>query len=622
MGPTIKSTRRNSQQQSASTPDDAFAEIVHLARKGMTRQRYLAEVLRSVVRAFSSPYGALHVRYAAEVLQDDYHCGPDDPNFWKASLQEFLTESLTQARPRARTFQSRSGEIQVAFLSAPFYDAGGPAIGAIALVVPLAGKNDDASHLVRLESLCRMASFAAEFLAEPRMQRPRVEAAPAGCGLYESPQELAFAITNELRNRLSCEQVALGLVRGRRVRILSVSGLESVNKRGPGATVLTAAMEECFDAASPIVYPPPDTGSGSPPNQYHLHRQWHTQVKGDAVCSIPLRAGGGIAVILSLRFRSNSPRAMPAPEDIAARVEPYAATLVLTARATRSVAGHAVDAIGHQSAMLTRPGSIGRKITFAAAALAGALFLFGEMNFRVTAPSKVAATVLHHLGAPSAGVLVAAHVQPGDRVRTGQVLFEFDQRELAQELAELNAQIEVFQAEADRAVPNEDLAEARIAMANMETTRIRRDIVRTRFEQARVRSPVDGVVVQGDPRQYIGSVLPQGQPLLQIAPDGAWKIEVALPQWALRDVQAGMQGSFASFARPEARQEFQLTRVLPAAQIRDSENAIVAEAQLAQAPQWLKMGMEGASRIEVGSRPIWWVTLHRITDYLHIKFWL
>lgn len=604
---------------------DAFGEIVRLARAGSSRQRFMAQVLQCIVRHWSSPYGAIHIRYSSEVVQDEAHFGPDNPGFWKPSLQSFLTESLTEPRPRARVFKAKSGQAKVALLSAPMYDPSGPAIGAVALVVAIGHEDECSTRLASLESLCRVASFAAELVggaSAARSAKTEPDRGVAKSSMYESPEELAFAITNELRNRLDCEQVALGLVEGRHVRILSVSGLDQFNHRGPGATNLTAAMEECLDAGRPVAHPPSQNGGEDSGAVYHLHRQWHAQAKGDAVCSMPLKAGDSTAAILSIRYRADLSRTMPAPKDLMARVEPYAASLVLTRKASRTVTRHCYDSVRSGFATLTSPGHLGRKIAAALLAAAVGTFLFGSMNYRVTAPCRIGAATVHHLSAPFSGILKASHVRAGDRVLAGQLLVEFDTRELEQQLAEIEGQLAVLGHEHAKAMSDNMPALGQIALANQEISRVRRDIVLQKIEQAGLRSPVDGVVIQGDPRERIGAVLGQGDPLLQVAPHGSWKVEVDLPESAARDVAAGLSGAFVSFARPETQQPFQISRVLPSAEVRGMKNTIVAQADLSGTPDWLKVGMEGVARVEVGSRPIWWIALHRATDYLRVKFWL
>lgn len=625
MSKATSQPERASKEAQTQAPLDAYGEIIRLARAGSSRQRFMAQVLQCIVRHCSSPYGAIHIRYSSEVVQDEAHTGPENPGFWKPTVQSFLTESLTEPRARARVFKAKSGQAKVALISAPLYDPSGPAIGAMALVTAIGHEDECASHLSLLESLCRVASFAAELVGgggAARSTRGEPERAAGKSALYESAEELAFAITNELRNRLDCEQVAIGIVERRKVRILSVSGLDQFNHRGPGATNLIAAMEECLDAGRPIVHPPSQNAEDESGAVYHLHRQWHAQAKGDAVCSMPLRANGNVVAVLSLRNRADSSRSLPQPAELASRVEPYAAMLVLTRKASRSVGRHALDSVRSVSTSLLSRGHWARKIIAASMVCATGVFMFGKMDYRVTAPCRIGSTTVQHVSAPFLGILKASHARAGDRVVQGQLLVEFDVRELESQLAEIEAQLSVLEHERNKAMSQNAPALAQIAMANQEIHRVRREITLQKIERAGVRSPVDGVVIQGDPRERVGAVLAQGEQLLQIAPDGAWKVEVDLPEWAARDVTAGLAGEFVSFARPETHQPFQLTRVLPAAEIRGMKNSIVAQAEIGDAPDWLRVGMEGVARVDVGPRPIWWVSLHRATDYLRVKFWI
>jgi hypothetical protein len=87
-------------------------------------------------------------------------------------------------------------------------------------------------------------------------------------------------------------------------------------------------------------------------------------------------------------------------------------------------------------------------------------------------------------------------------------------------------------------------------------------------------------------------------------------------------VAAGQAGLFAGFARPNQQVAFHVDRVLESAQVVDGRNVILAEADVEPQAEWLRPGMEGVARVQIGSRRIWWVALHRAMDYLRLNFWL
>jgi multidrug resistance efflux pump len=592
----------------------------------------MSEAARCVIRAFASPYGAVHVRYGSEVIQDEHHSGPTDPQFWKESLQQFLTESLTEVRSRAKLLQSKSGDARVAFLSAPIFDPSGPSIGALAVVVSLGKETDWTTRLAALEALCRLASFCAEFLGQSAggpaassslasgvRGAERGIARAANCA---SAEEFAFAVTNELRNKLACEQVSLGLVNRRRVRILSISGLDQVNRRSPGVGSLRSAMEECLDADRLIVHP--RTGDWSDAHVdgvYPLHRQWHSAAKGDAVASIPLRTDGTPVAILSLRSRTDRALTREKMEELVARVEPLVPALTLTRRASRGLMRHAWESAHGSVEALTAPGRTGRKIVAGVVVLAALEFFFGSINYDLTVPCVVTPAHVRHVHAPIEGALAAAYVVQGDRVRQGDLLCEFDHRDLDQQRTELSAQAEVYERERDRAMAAHAPAESQLALANQQLVTAKLDIVNARIERTAVRAPIDGVVVLGDLRKSVGGMLPQGEPLFQIAPADEWTVELEVPESAVGSLSVGLPGRFAGHANPQETMEFRISRVRPTAQLRGAQNVYVAEADI-RAHGGIRPGMEGVAKVHVGRRPVWWVASHRITDYLRLHLWL
>lgn len=621
-------TVRNEQtgRRGPAGASDPFAEILTLARKCPSRVRYYREALGVLVRSVRSPYGALHVRYHSEVVQEDAHSGPNDPNFWKSTLQDFLTESLAEGRARARLLKSKSGDAKVALLSAPLYDPAGPAIGALAMVVYVADEDEWTARLASLEAACRLISFSCELIGatSPETTVGRGgEQGLAKAAQCESVEEFAFAIVNELCNKLGCNQVALATVEGRGIRIRAISGLDQIGSRTPGVTHLRAAMEECLDAGETVVYQPDaDWNKHAEFPVYRLHKQWHIAAKGDAVASIPLRVGERVGAVLSLRRGREQPLTADQLQQIAARVAPLVPGLLLARKAHRGLFRHVVDSMRACAGELTEPGRPVRKAVFLAAAVAAAFFLLGSMNYTVRVPCVVSPLEGRHVSAPMAGVLAAVHVIPGDAVRTGDVLAQLDHRELDQQLAELSAQWTVLEREKDRARAMDKPAEVSLALANQKFVEAKLQIIRSRIEMATLRAPMDGVVTHGDLRPRVGDRVVEGEPLYQVARPDRWRVELEVPEHASADIAPGLVGRFGSFGHPDRLLTCRVESVRPAAELRDERNVLVAEALIEGGGGWLRPGMEGVAGIDVGSRPVRWIVLHRVFDYLRLHFWL
>lgn len=607
----------------ATQRSDAYAAIVAAARDAGSLPAFYEAALRVIGRRFACPYAAVYVRLRSEVVQSDFHCGPTDPGFWKPAVQTFLTESLAEPRSRAKLLAARNAELRIALLSTPLHAPDGEVIGALALVTK-ADDTDVRRSAALLESLCALTSYVAGFVARsPESAAATAAPSPAllRAATVESVEELAFSITNNLRNRLSCDHVALGVVRGAHVRIVSISGLDEVNSRSPGVVMLRAAMEECLDAGQPIRCDA-DSAAQSAARRYLLHQRWHEAARGAAVASIPLRVGERIAAILSLRRSANDPFDDAKIEKIRAAVEPFAAALELVRDARRTVAAHLRDAARDAALSLLRPGAPGRRLCALASGLAALWFCFGTLNYSVPGRCVLKPATLRHATMPFEGVLSAARVVAGDEVRAGDVLCIIDHRDLELRRQELSAALHVAEQEQIAALAANHPVEARLAQARLTLLRAQLAAVERRIELATVRSPFDGRVVAGDLRQRIGSVLRQGELLYQIAPLHSWTLEIAVPESAAADLQAGFAGQFASNARPEDTQPLRISRVRPSAEVRNGRNVYIAEAQVETDAAWMRPGLEGLARVQVGRRPVWWVALHRLLDYLWLNYWL
>jgi multidrug efflux pump subunit AcrA (membrane-fusion protein) len=614
---------------------EVLADIVAQARQSASAGQFLRSALTCIARYFASPYGAIYVRYASEVFQEEHHVGPTDPRFWRESVQSFLTDSLGEPRPRAKLLRARTGKAKLAYLSAPIFDPTGPAIGAIALVVSPEEEVDLTSLIATLESMTRLTSFAVEFVGRggvpDDVQSPGAAPAPstaqtqslrraASC---ETVEELAFSLTNELCSKLSCEQVALGLVRRHNVRIVSISGLDNVSSHSPGAAAIRAAMEECLDADAIIVAGGGGDWSGDEVvGGYRLHRQWQAIARGDAVASMPLKAGDETTAVVSFRRRADQPFLTSQLAELRAKVEPYALALRLLRRASRGLPRHVSDSIGNAVRAVITPGHPGARVLAAALLLTLGFMAFGTMNYKVTVDCTVQPAESRHLAAPYDALIASASKIAGDKVAAGEVLCELDHRDLDQQKAELFAQVAVWETSKDQALATNDPVEYQLAVAQQQLVRVRLDIVRRRLEQAYIRAPFAGMVVRGDLRKRIGAVAARGETLFEIAPHTAWTLELHVPQSAAADLASGQAGLFAAFARPNQPVKFQVNRVLESAQVVDGRNVILAEADIQAREEWLRSGMEGVARVQIGSRRVWWVALHRAVDYLRLNFWL
>lgn len=607
----------------ASPKPSIQSHLLRVARASGSPQGFLSQALARTAAEFASPYALIYARTASAVMQDEVHRGPTAPTFWRGAVQQFMSDALAAGGPRAKLLSARRAEFRVALLFAPLRDEACGIEGGIALVVS-ADAERARLGLSKLENIGGLIASSFALVGTERAARHSgslPDQAISRAASMSSLEELAFAITNGIRNRLAAEQVALGLVRGSRVRIVAISGLDDVNQRSPGVATMRAAMEECLDAGEPIVCQRERAWGGSAA-RWQLHEQWRASTGGDAVLSIPLRSGEACTAVLSLRRRDDEPLRAEQVDEIRGLVEPFAPALELVRQARRGMFAHARDALrGVLKATFSR-GQRGRKLLIGLALAAAAWFALGTLNHELRVSAVVAPATSRHVAMPFEGVLGEVRVVPGDVVRAGDVLATLDRRDLELERARLKAQLNVLETERTRALADKNPVEARLAEANQRLAQTQLAIVERRLEQAEIRAPFAGVVIRGDLRKQVGEVLPLGQSLFEVAPLDAWLLELELPEALVAEVAAGQIGEFAGAARPGDVQGFTVSRIAPSAEARGGRNVYVVEARLSQPADWLRPGVEGTARVHVGPRRVWWIVCHRALDALRLNFWL
>ncbi|MFQ5654552.1 MAG: HlyD family efflux transporter periplasmic adaptor subunit, partial [Planctomycetota bacterium] len=209
---------------------------------------------------------------------------------------------------------------------------------------------------------------------------------------------------------------------------------------------------------------------------------------------------------------------------------------------------------------LLQRGGWSSKAFFALLVAFAGWFIFGSTDYEVSVPCTVAPAEVRGFGAPADGILRRAQVVPGDRVLKGEVLCEFDDRELRLERERLVAELNTAALDESKALSEGDRVGARLARVKEDELRSLLDIVKLKIEQSVIRAPFDGEIVNGDLRERVGDLLLKGEPLFELSADRGWLIELRIPEAEIAGFVVGLEGRFATHARPEEGRSIRITR--------------------------------------------------------------
>jgi multidrug resistance efflux pump len=427
----------------------------------------------------------------------------------------------------------------------------------------------------------------------------------------------AMAFCNELAARHHCDRVSLGWLDHEYVGLRAMSHSERFEKKMEAVKTLEAAMEEALDQDEIIVWPEPEAQRLVTRDHGRLAEAHRVAF----VCSLPLRVEGEPVAVLTCErdkyaFNEVEIRLLALCGEMAMR------RLADLKRSDRWFGARWATAARERLTWLAGPEHTGAKLIGLLATVALLVLVFGHWNYRVEAPFSLRTKDAGFVSAPFDGFIEEVKVELGDRVEKGAVLANLDTRELLLQEAEAVAVHIKYLREAEKARGAEKIAEMRIAEAQAEQARAKLELLRFHRDQAALLAPFVGAVVEGDLRKRIGAPVKQGDVMFKIARTDRLHIECEVNERDVEDVREGGRGVIAFASLPKLTFPIRIRNVELAAQAKENANVYLARCDFEEPIQpWMRPGMSGVAKLEVGERSLLWVVTHRTMDFLRMYLW-
>lgn len=433
-------------------------------------------------------------------------------------------------------------------------------------------------------------------------------------------------LVNEMARLNACSRVSLGWVRGRSIRLAAISGTEHFKRHSDQVKSLELAMAECLDQQQPLIYPlPPDAEPLLAHAVVHEHRRLAGDHTGQQALSIPLRNGEQWVGVLTLEKPYTPPTGFTTEQVHRLQLigDVLGPHLADRRSGDRWLVVHAWHSLRTGLSYLVGPKHVVWKC---AAILLIALIAFaalGRWNYRVTAQFVLEAHSKRIVPAAYEGRLSEVNVEPGMIVKANQILARQDDTEWSLQLAEARSQLKLAYLEKSKATAEGKQAEAQQAEARAQQTKAHIQLLQYQIEQATIRSPIDGFVLSGNWKDKVGGVIEQGKPMFEIAPLEDLLALVRVNEADINDVNPVdlPAGEIATRSEPEQKFTVHVTRIVPLASPVEGENVFELRCRIDQPAPWLRPGMEGLAKIDVGSKPIYWIFTHKIVDTVRLWLW-
>jgi multidrug resistance efflux pump len=339
------------------------------------------------------------------------------------------------------------------------------------------------------------------------------------------------------------------------------------------------------------------------------------------MCSLPIRSDGKVVAVITCERLESAFTPMEV-DQLRLCCDQASRRLVELHQNDRWFGARWLAYGREKGAVLVGPKHTWGKIAALLGVVALIVLFLVRVPYRVEGNFVVKSDDVSFRSAPFDGYIERVHVRPGDTVKAGEPLLKLVTRELELEELGANADLARYQREVEKARATNDLASMRVAMAMVEQSRARLNLVRLRLSEATLKAPFDGVVVEGDLRDRLAAPVKQGDTLMRIARLDNLYVEAEIKERDVQDVLARESGEIAFMSEPKLTFPVRIEKLEPAAFPRSDGNVFLLRCRFENgAESWWRPGMSGLCKVNAERRTLWWILTHRTVDFLRMKLW-
>jgi multidrug resistance efflux pump len=193
--------------------------------------------------------------------------------------------------------------------------------------------------------------------------------------------------------------------------------------------------------------------------------------------------------------------------------------------------------------------------------------------------------------------------------------------DLRLEQAKLQGHQQKLQRQYREAQSSRDLVSVRVIKEQISQANAEIDINTEQLAKTRVLAPFDGVIIEGDLQQLLGTPIERGDGLFKIAPLTGYRIILKVDESDIARIQEGQQGGLLLSSLPNTKLPLTIENITAVSKADNGANIFRVEASLRNAPDILRPGMEGLGKVNAGRASLWWIWTHKIKDAIGLWLW-
>lgn len=441
----------------------------------------------------------------------------------------------------------------------------------------------------------------------------------ASCFEQETFHGAANALVTQLSISLQCERVSFGILKGQHSQVIALSNSAQFDTRANLIGLVAEAMDEAIDQDAILSFPMIDKQTNSYVTRSHaeLVRKFGT----GSVCTIPLTHDGSIFGALTLERTDENPfdaNIIRLCEQCSALVAPF---LQLKKNDEAWLLQKIWSAFKKKVSGVFGLKHIGFKLS---ALLIAAFLLFASISkgqFQVHADAVLEGKVQRIVAASIDGFVASSNFRAGDTVNKGDILATLDDKDLELERLKVSSERQKFEREYREAMAKGDRVQVRVSSAQVAQAKAEIELIQEQLSRTQIVAPFDGIIIDGDLSQSLGSPVERGDTLFKVAPLDGYRIVLKVDEREIAYVENGQRGTLALSSLPGKHLPLVVEKITAVANTEEGYNAFRVEAGLDEASIVLRPGMEGIGKISVGEATILWIWTHEMIDWLRLWFW-
>jgi len=425
-------------------------------------------------------------------------------------------------------------------------------------------------------------------------------------------------LVNELSLKFDCSRVSIGWKTDEYINLIAISHLEKFDKKSEIVKKLQNVYEECADQEKTI-------------NFSTEHKNLVTKAHDDYsrinslvdIISIPIKLEDEILGVLTLEKIDKD---FEEKDIILLKLCSSQLTIWLhdLQQKDRWIGKKLLDA--GKKRLKEFLGSDNTLLKFFSIIITLLLLysVFFKWEYKIEVTATLDTDNIAYIQAPYDSYIKNVNYYPGDEVEKGKTLIELDEEELLLKQLEMEADVIRYSREAEKARANNELADMNIAIAKVVQANASLKKVEYFLNQSKIKSPFNGVIIEGDKKELISAPVSKGDILLKIANSADIFIRFKISEKYIDEIDLNDKGELKLLSRPELYFPIKVTNIVPTAQVDGNNgNIFMLKAKtLAPIESWWRPGMSGVAKINVGERRVIWIITHKTIDFIRMYFWL